>query len=265
MTALFQQARSALGMLAFLAWTPLMIGVYSLALALGRGYRRVAAWWARGCLTLVGVRMVVHGRPWHQSGDRPVLYVANHASYLDIMVLMALCEAAFVSKAEVRTWPGINLIARLGRTVYVSRSARRSRDERDLMGQRLAERESLVLFPEGTSSDGNRVLPFKSALFSVAERQRADGSPLPVQPVTLAYTRLYGLPLGRNNRWRYAWYGDMALVPHLWRLFATGPAVVEVTFHDPVRFADFAGRKPLAEHCRAVVAGEFSRRLGGAA
>src|SRR3546814_4926008 len=97
------------------------------------------------------------------------------------------------------------------------------------MTRRLEAGDDLVLFPEGTSGDGNRVLAFKSALFSVAER-RPQGEPLTVQPVSIAYTRLDGLPLGRYLRPFFAWYGDMELGPHLWHAIGLGRVTVMVEF-----------------------------------
>src|SRR3546814_8218171 len=102
------------------------------------------------------------------------------------------------------------------------------------MTRRLEAGDDLVLFPEGTSGDGNRVLAFKSALFSVAER-RPQGEPLTVQPVSIAYTRLDGLPLGRYLRPFFAWYGDMELGHHLWHAIGLGRVTVMVEFHEPVR------------------------------
>lgn len=253
----------ALGRLVlFVGWTLVLIPPYALLMATGlRVYRRVARFYWAVCAAILGMRLVVRGR---QAEDKPVLFVANHASYLDIVVLGALIDGAFVAKQEVGTWPGIGLIAKLGRTIFVDRRRGRSRDQRDAMRKRLADGESLILFPEGTSNDGNRVLPFKSALFSVAEMQ-PDGRPLTVQPVSIAYTRLDGLPIGRGWRPYFAWYGDMTLPPHLWTALGLGRLTIEVDFHPPVSIDAFGSRKSLSDYCHGVVSQGAAAALAGRA
>ena len=123
---------------------------------------------------------------------------------------------------------------------------------RSELARHLKERRNIVLFAEGTSSDGNRLLPFKSALFSVAERN-VGGAPLAVQPVTIAYTRLDGMPLGRPIRPFVAWYGDMELAPHLWFALGLGRITAVVRFHPPVTLAAFGSRKALAGHCEQTI------------
>src|SRR3546814_20751956 len=132
------------------------------------------------------------------------------------------------------------------------------------MTRRLEAGDDLVLFPEGTSGDGNRVLAFKSALFSVAER-RPQGEPLTVQPVSIAYTRLDGLPLGRYLRPFFAWYGDMELGPHLWHAIGLGRVTVMVEFHEPVTLDQFGSRKALSDHCHDVVSRGVAAALSGRA
>jgi len=239
---------------AFLLWTLLVVPPYAVLLAAGRiqTCHRLARRYWRGTAWIVGFDIVVRGT---MSTDHPVLFVSNHASYLDIIVLGGLLDAAFVAKKEVRQWPGIGVLAKLGRTVFVDRRPRKSLEQRDEMMARLGKTgESMILFPEGTSNDGNRVLPFKSALLSVAETIRVEGRPLSVQPLSLAYTRLDGIPVGNGWRAFYAWYGDMTLVPHLWAFLGLGTTTVEVDFHPVVTLEQFGSRKALADHCHDVIA-----------
>src|SRR5690606_36752515 len=126
----------------------------------------------------------------------------------------------------------------------------------------------LVLFPEGTSSDGNRVLSFKSALMSVdqltivnSEEDREDD--LVAQPVSVAYTGLYGMPMGRYFRPFFAWYGDMELFPHLWEAFSLGPIEVTVEYHRPVMIREIGNRKALAAYCEARCREGVIRALNG--
>ncbi len=201
---------------------------------------------------LWGLRMKI-ARRGEPSTVRPTLFVSNHVSWIDIMVLGSELEASFVAKHEVDTWPFFGTLARLQRTVFVERRARKTADHRDLMVERLASGDSLILFPEGTSSDGLRILPFKSAFFSLAER-RFDDRPLTLQPVSVAYTELCNLPVGRRWSGLFAWIGDQDLMPHLWRFLKAGPAVVTVEYHPPVTIDGFASRKALAAWVQTVVA-----------
>jgi 1-acyl-sn-glycerol-3-phosphate acyltransferase len=130
------------------------------------------------------------------------------------------------------------------------------------MQKRLEQGDNLILFPEGTSNDGNRVLPFKSALFGVAEKE-IGGQPLTVQPVSISYIRLDGIPVGRRYRPYFAWYGDMEMAGHLWNVFGLGQTTVAIEFHQPVTIAQFASRKLLSAHCERVVAEGVSRAIHG--
>jgi len=222
-------------------------------------------WYHRQCSRILGVQIERRGR---QSRQHPTLYVSNHASYLDVTVLGALIRGSFVAKSEVRKWPVFGWLATLQRTVFVERRALRSAVHRDEMVRRLEAGDSLILFAEGTSSDGNRVLPFKSALLSVAEMYRG-GAPLMIQPVSVAYTKLDGLPLGRDLRPFFAWYGDMDLMPHLWQFAGLGRLTVVVHFHRPVTLAEVGSRKALSHYCQAesargVAAAIAGRRLAAA-
>lgn len=191
------------------------------------------------------------------------LFVVNHCSYLDIKLLGAAIPASFIAKAEVARWPLFGWLAKLQRTVFVERERRtKTAAQRDEVGRRLEAGDNLILFPEGTSGDGNRILPFKSALFSVAER-RIGGAPIVVQPVTIAYVRLDGMPIGHALRPLFAWYGDMDMARHVWRAAGLGDCTVSIEFHPTVTIEAFGSRKALAEHCRTVIAAGMDRALTG--
>lgn len=209
---------------------------------------------------LIGFDIHVHGK---MAVNGPILFVSNHASYLDIPVLGSLLPASFVAKAEVASWPLFGFMAKLQNTAFIERRAARAAEQRDSLRERLAGGQSLILFPEGTSSDGQRALPFKTSLFSLAEAQLPDGRPVTVQPVTAVCTGLGGLPIGRDERPYYAWFGDMTLIPHLWRVFMIGSFRVDVIFHDPVTIKDFADRKSLAAHCHAKIAAGVQQCVTG--
>lgn len=233
-------------------WTGLLLLPALAAWALrGRVPAALARRWNRGCCAIAGVEVRIVGTPDPRQG---LLFVANHVSYLDIIALASRIDAAFVAKAEVARWPGIGLIARLGRTVFVRRSPAHSARQCATLAARLGAGERLILFAEGTSSDGTRVLPFKSALFGALERPGA-GPPVTIQPVTIAYRQFRGgLAIGRALRACYAWYGDMALLPHLWAALGLPGVLVELRFHEPLPATAFASRKALAAHAERQVA-----------
>jgi 1-acyl-sn-glycerol-3-phosphate acyltransferase len=213
---------------------------------------------------LFGIRLTVIGKPVQ---DRGVLMVSNHTSYFDILALSAAANVSFVAKSQVASWPFFGLLAKLQGTVFIDRERRSSAGEaRDLIRKRLEEGDALVLFPEGTSNDGNRVLPFKSALMGAAELEiDFDGHAMhvPIQPVSISYVGLYGIPMGREYRPLFAWYGDMDLVPHLWEAVKTGPIDVIVEFHPPLTVESSGGRKVLASAAEVTVRAGQVRALAG--
>jgi 1-acyl-sn-glycerol-3-phosphate acyltransferase len=191
-----------------------------------------------------------------------VLFVANHVSYADITVLGSVIAGSFIAKAEVADWPFFGWLAKLQRSVFVDRRVRSTITQRDAISKRLAVGDALILFPEGTSSDGNRVLPFKTALFAAAEHARGL-SPVVVQPVSIAYTRLDGMPIGRLCRPLFAWYGAVDLAPHIWSMIGLGTVEVVVEFHPPTFLSDCGSRKALASYCYARIAGGLAGALFG--
>jgi 1-acyl-sn-glycerol-3-phosphate acyltransferase len=212
--------------------------------------------YSRFLCKLFGLNIIVIGKPMQ---DRGVLMVANHTSYLDIIVLGGMAHVSFVAKSEVSTWPFFGLMARLYETVFVERSRRSQAGvARDQLRERLQVGDALVLFPEGTSNDGNRVLPFKSALMGAVEAEigtdaKGQVQHVPVQPVSISYVGFHGMPMGRENRPLFAWYGDMELVPHLWEAVTAGPIDVVIEFHPPMSIDDMGGRKPLAARAEAII------------
>lgn len=197
---------------------------------------------SRAILFILGLRQVARGPRMTGRGA----YVANHASWLDILVLNARRRVVFVSKAEVAGWPGIGLVAKLVGTVFINRDRREARSQPRVIEARLLAGDRLLLFPEGTSSDGCRILPFKTTLFEAFLSD--DLKPgMQVQPVTV----IYHSPPGAEPAF-YGWWGDMALGPHLVRVLAARrQGRVELVYHDTLQVADFAGRKALARAAEA--------------
>jgi 1-acyl-sn-glycerol-3-phosphate acyltransferase len=221
-------------------------------------------WYYRVLSKLIGLEVIVRGK---QSTASPRLVVANHISYYDIVVLGSVIPGDFVAKADIANWPGFGWMAKAGQTIFIDRRRSATTQARDQIQERLEAGDTLIMFPEATSGDGNFMKPFKSALFTVAERHVIDPDgverPVTVQPVSLAYTRLNGMPLGIGWRPFVAWYGDMEMGSHLWQLMRLGRITAEVTFHAPVTLAQFTSRKDLAGHCDRVIRAGFARLLAG--
>ncbi|MDF7674843.1 lysophospholipid acyltransferase family protein [Acetobacteraceae bacterium ESL0709] len=197
-----------------------------------------------------------------QKGKKPVLFIANHSSWLDILVLGCVLPTLFISKQEVRNWPFIGILTRLGGTIYISRNRRETGQEVTEVMNRLKEGYNIALFPEGTSSDGMRVLPFLSSLFAIAKPLQKRGGadkntqppPLLVQPISVVYDRLEGLPVGKNRRSSvFSWFGDMDLAPHLWSLGKWRSMRASIYFHPPLDPDDFPSRKMLANKTYQVI------------
>ncbi|WP_210529801.1 lysophospholipid acyltransferase family protein [Rubellimicrobium arenae] len=198
---------------------------------------RVALW-------LIGLRLEVAGTA--RSGPGAVL--ANHSSWLDILVLNSRQRVVFVSKAEVASWPGIGALARATGTLFIRREARAEvAEQARAITERLGRGQTLVLFPEGTSTDNQQVLPFKPALLAGL---LAAGAPegVAVQPVTLRYDA----PPSQDPRF-YAWFGDMDFAPHaLAVLSARRRGQVRLTYHPPIPVAGRDRKSIAAEAERAV-------------
>lgn len=215
----------------------------------------------RLCCRIFGIEVAITGTP---SSAHPTLFVSNHMSYLDITVLGSVIRGSFVAKADVARWPLFGWLAKLQRTVFVDRQRASTVAQGTIMRNRLLAGDNLVLFPEGTSSDGNRTLRFKSSLLVVAD-VTVDGQPIAVQPVSIAYAQLDGMPMGRLIRPYFAWYGDMELASHLWRMAGLGTVTVAVHFHPPTTVVACGSRKDLARVTQTAVAGGVAALLTGRA
>jgi 1-acyl-sn-glycerol-3-phosphate acyltransferase len=216
--------------------------------------RRIPVFYHRLMCALLGVRVRVVGAP---IAAHPLLIVANHASWLDISVITSAAPVVFVAKREIASWPFFGLLAKLQRSVFVDRERRHKTGAVNAeIAQRLAEGDPVVLFGEGTSSDGNRVLPFRTALIGAARDALAAAEHVErvwIQPLSLAYVGFQGLPLGRQGRPLAAWYGDMDLIPHLSEVGRRGAIDVVMTWGEPIAYSGETDRKTLARTLEIAV------------
>jgi 1-acyl-sn-glycerol-3-phosphate acyltransferase len=208
-----------------------------------------------------GIRVEVRGQP---AQERPLLLVSNHSSWIDILALSSITPLKFIAKSEVARWPLFGLFAKLQRTVFVDRAKRQATVEVNReIAARLSEGDPIVLFGEGTSSDGNRILSFRTALLGAMHHALSEHGRGFLQPVSIAYTRLHGLPMGRQHRTIASWHGHMSLVPHLSRAFRSGAIDVVVTFGPVLAVEASADRKQLALSLEETVRHMHAAALAG--
>lgn len=205
--------------------------------------RRIPMLYHRLVCAVLGIRCHVSGRP---PRGEPALILTNHVSWVDIPVIGSLMPLSFIAKSEVGGWPVFGTLARLQRSVFIDRARRRATTEvNGTVALRLAKGDAIVLFAEGTTGDGTRILPFRSALVGAVRDALADPAAprILLQPLSITYTARDGLPLGRAGRPAVAWYGDMELVPHLMGILRGGPVDVRLAWGEPIVFEPGADRK----------------------
>jgi 1-acyl-sn-glycerol-3-phosphate acyltransferase len=226
------------------------------------GWGVIAVNYYRALCAVLRIRVRVVGEPVR---DRAVLFVSNHVSWADILAVGSITPIAYVSKSEIAGWPMVGPAAKAQRTVFVDRSRRhQTGDAIAEIVQRLAGGTSVVLFAEGTSSDGNRVLPFRSALVgAVKEASARAESGILIQPMSICYTGLNGIPMGRQHRPTVAWYGDLDFMPHIKAFIERGAVDAVVSYGEPVAADGTADRKAMTRSLEGAVRKITSDTLRG--
>ncbi|MBB4016872.1 1-acyl-sn-glycerol-3-phosphate acyltransferase [Chelatococcus caeni] len=236
-----------------------LVGIPLQALAVrldSRAARLIPLVYHRFICRVLGIRIKVEGRP--PNGREAALILANHVSWLDIPVISTLTPLSFIAKAEVNGWPVVGLLARLQRTVFIDRTRRKATAATNVeVAHRLRRGDAMVLFAEGTTGDGLRILPFRSALVGAARDAVADAeapaSEIVLRPLAITYVGRHGLPLGRNERPDIAWHGDMELAPHLAAVISGAPFDVRITWGEPIAFNGGSDRKEATKAAEDVV------------
>ena len=212
----------------------------------------------QGFLKLLNVKVILHGT---LRTNKPGLLISNHASWIDISILSSLTNICFIAKSEVAGWPIVGFLARLQDTVFIERKINRVIKQKKEILDFLSRGKKLVLFPEGTSSDGNRVLKFKSSLFSIGETEEGKLGGYEFQAVTICYSGLNGLPMSRSQRPNVAWWGNMNLFNHLWNLFSLNGIKVTVTAHEPI--TNIENRKIMSQIAWKQISFGMGKALSG--
>ncbi|MDR2098507.1 MAG: 1-acyl-sn-glycerol-3-phosphate acyltransferase [Rickettsiales bacterium] len=254
-----KRALAAARLFAFVIWMAANIPILWLSHAtkiLAPSYNRL---YFRTLCLLFGIKVKIRGR---LARKRDLLVISNHASYIDILALGSKLKVNFVAKEDVRRWPVFGYIAKLGDTVFINRSRMKATGEINMLTRELSRRRvPLLIFPEGTSSDGNAVLPFKSSLFSLFEDDKGAGN-IVIQPISMAYTKRGGKPMSPEERALYGWPvgDDRTLVGHLWDILKTAPFTVEAVIHEPYTMKH--DRKTMASLLHKAVDAEFRKLIG---
>jgi 1-acyl-sn-glycerol-3-phosphate acyltransferase len=248
--------RALLRSLSALAWILFMLLPLTLALASGaEGLRKKLVILTFRVLNgIFGLKVVVHGQlPEH----RPLLMIANHCSYLDILVIGGALPVSFTPKREIAGWPLIGYCCRLAGCVFVERTRAAISKATEEITRFLQKGRIMCVFAEGTTNDGTALKPFRSALFSVAELPQVQ-----VLPVTVIYSRTDGRELDAQGRRRLAWFGDDALLPHLWNVLQSRSMQAELYLHAPIDPPRPVERKQLCEQTETIIRDCFATQTG---
>ena len=196
------------------------------------------------CLRIFGIKIKTFGKV---SINFPILLISNHASYLDIIILGSLFKTSFIAKKEISKWPLLGILAKLQNTIFIDRRVSSLKNQENKIIKHLNEKKNLVIFPEGTSSDGNRVLPFKSSLFNIFEKNL--NSKILVQTITIVYKKINGIPMNRIERKNITWHSNMDLIPNIFNVLKKLSIEVDIIFNDEFLPSKKYDRKKLALLC----------------
>jgi lyso-ornithine lipid O-acyltransferase len=231
---------------AILLWSVPIVFLQSIVLLFHKGPNAylIPQLWHKGVCKIIGIKTVVVGKPVK---DRQVIYVSNHLSYLDIPATGCFLRASFIAKEDIAGWPVIGFLATIQQTAFISRSSSKAKKVANALDVMIKDGKNLILFPEGTSSNGEHVLPFKSSLFSVS--QPKGQKPIAIQPFIIELLDVDGTLVDIESRDIYAWYADMDFAPHIWEFMQKSGATVRLTFLDVIEPDPDQDRKEL---CRLV-------------
>jgi 1-acyl-sn-glycerol-3-phosphate acyltransferase len=208
-----------------------------------------------GCCWLFNLRCHVSGK---MSSARPTLFLSNHVSYIDVFILGKYIPAFFIAKSEVANWPILGWLAKEQNTLFFERNRKKVRGQMQVMADHFDQQGNLILFPEGTSTNGEYIQPFKSSLLQSVE---LSDQTVMIQPVTLVYKCYQDKLMNRQRRDQYAWYATMPFASHFFTALGLARADVDIVFHEPVTLAQFENRKACALACQQRVATALADRL----
>lgn len=224
----------------------------------GKGAYILPKIWQSAVCKIFQIKVDVDG---HISSKEQTLFVSNHISYLDIPVIGRLIKGSFIAKKDVEDWPVFGFLSKLQQTIFISRDREDAAKSKKQLDDALKAKKNLIVFPEGTSTEGVGVLPFKSSLFAITMQDNAKN--LMIQPFTIKILEVDGrCPENQDDRDLYAWHVNMdtPLAEHLWRFAKTKGATIKLVFHPPSQANEFENRKTLAKYCHNAVSNGLGNR-----
>lgn len=205
-------------------------------------------------LWVLNINVKVFGKK--NPNNMPTLYVSNHLSYLDIPVLGSTLNGRFIAKNEISHWPFAGYLSRVGNTIFINRNLKFLKKNKSIISDHISSGDNIILFPEGTTSDGMRVLKFKSSLLYSLDQKN-----IIIQPIVINYKSINGMPLNRWLKPIIAWYGDMDLKPHIINIFKLFSIKAKITFLTPLNGSDFTDRKDMTSTLHHVIDSFYSNEL----
>jgi len=253
---------AVLKLVIFLIGTLVLIVVHTIWYILTRRLD-ITMWFHKFCCLVFNIKIHIKGESAHKRNN-PVIYLCNHVSYLDIIILGSILDGCFVAKSEVSKWPGFGFLAKLQKTIFIVREKSALFESRTAIANAMNKDHDIILFPEGTSTDGYNVMQFKAGLLGIffPDEKGSGGNHniidnALVQPVAIKHIMTDGVDVTadrRDLRDLYAWYGDMELAPHLWQFAHTRRTDVEVHMLAPLSTNDFVHRFDIANAAQERVA-----------
>lgn len=253
--------RAILKIIFFSVFTIFMVCLQIIIMGFTRGPKAyiVPYYWQKGVCRIFQIKVVTVGQP---ETRKQTFFLVNHVSYLDIPALGSILKASFVAKSEVETWPLFGFLSKLQQTVFIGRDKSKAAQGKTALNKSLDEKKSLILFPEGTSSEGYTVLPFKSSMFSIAYSEEAQN--ICIQPVTLCIEEVNKkAPQTQSERDIYAWHLNMdtPLPQHLWLFAKSNGAKIRLIFHPAFEKNNYEDRKKLSNACHETVLKGFTSKM----
>lgn len=248
------QTRAAIKFVIFTLWTTAVMLVAAFTYSFNReAHEKLIKIYCKSALKILGIKVGEKG--YENIPEDSVMFVSNHTSYLDILVLGSKIKVRFTPKIEISKWPIINFLVKMSLPVYIHRNASKSLEQKKKIREIIEGGDSILIFPESTTNDGNEVLPFKSSMFGVAEpnENAHEDEHIAIQPISIVYTHIDGEIASEHNMDKVAWYGDMKFLPHFWNLLACKGAKVKIMYHSELYYEDFGDRKSLSKHCEEII------------
>lgn len=213
-------------------------------------------WWHRSACWACGIHITQTGNNAAiNNPDVSIVYASNHSSYLDIPVHGTWLQGMFIAKSDIANWPVFGFLAKMQATIFVERRPSAARKQKEYLQHVIQDGSNLLIFPEGTTSNGRTVLPFKSSLFGAVTGFEDDKNiSTLIQPISVFYTHIDGKPITTQKQQdKVAWYGDMELIPHLWPSLQRKKIHATIHFHDPLDPQKITDRKQIAYECEKII------------